>query len=213
MWREVILKDETDRVVARLTSHAFLGPELARNPDWIRITSSFAVAVFNAGHDLRPYPYHVRKIAQYWVHRCKVAREMVNQAGQLIRPIIEQRRAAKRAAVAAGEPIPKYEDAIEWCEKAAKGSYYNPVNIQFLFSLTSISTIGDTLSKAMLDLAEHPELFEPLRREVIEVLGQGGLEKTSLYKLKLLDSFLKESQRLQPVNSGKHGPPSSHYAP
>ncbi|KAH7049327.1 cytochrome P450, partial [Macrophomina phaseolina] len=37
------------------------------------------------------------------------------------------------------------------------------------------------------------------RKEIIEVLqADGGWKKTSLYKLKLLDSCMKESQRLHP---------------
>ncbi|KAG6000439.1 hypothetical protein E4U21_005463 [Claviceps maximensis] len=51
----------------------------------------------------------------------------------------------------------------------------------------------------MLDIARHPELVEPLRKEVISVLGVSGWSKHSLYKLKLMDSVMKESQRLKPI--------------
>lgn len=202
------MKERAVSFAARLTSRAFLGPELARNPDWIRITSNFAIATYGAGHDLRPYPYYVRKIAQWWLPKCRIAREMVAEGSRLIRPLVKQRREAKAAAIAEGKPIPKYEDAIEWCEQEAKGRFYDPVNIQFLFSVNSISTTADTLNQVMLDLAQRPEWFEPLRKETIEVLSQGGWQKTSLFNMKLLDSFIKESQRLKPVNSGesKYGP-------
>ncbi len=208
MWQDIVLKETATNLIARLSSRAFLGPELARNPDWIRITSNFATAFYNAGHDLRPYPYYVRKIAQWWLPNCRIAREMVAEGNRLIRPLVQQRREAKAAAKAAGNPIPKYEDAIEWCEQEAKGKFYDPVNIQFLFSLNSISTTADTLNQAMLDLAQRPEWFEPLRKEIVEVLSQGGWQKTSLFNMKLLDSFIKESQRLKPINSGE-----SKYSP
>ncbi|GKT94041.1 cytochrome P450 [Colletotrichum tofieldiae] len=51
----------------------------------------------------------------------------------------------------------------------------------------------------MLDLASHPELFQPLRQELVRVLGAEGLKKTALYNLKLMDSVIKESQRMKPV--------------
>lgn len=62
----------------------------------------------------------------------------------------------------------------------------------------AIRTPTDLLHQTMTDIALQPELFEPLREEVIRVLGSHGLKKTSFYNLKLMDSVLKESQRLKP---------------
>lgn len=42
-----------------------------------------------------------------------------------------------------------------------------------------------------------------MREEIIRVITEHGWRKTSLYNLKLMDSVLKESQRLKPVLSGK----------
>jgi len=52
----------------------------------------------------------------------------------------------------------------------------------------------------MFELAQHPEYIQPLREEVIEVLGKQGWKKTSLYNLKLMDSVLKECLRIRPIN-------------
>lgn len=59
------------------------------------------------------------------------------------------------------------------------------------------------MSEVMTQLARHPEVFEPLRQEVIEVLSRDGLKKTALYNLKLMDSVIKECQRIKPVTIGK----------
>lgn len=66
-----------------------------------------------------------------------------------------------------------------------------------------------SLTQAIFDLAAHPEYFEILREEIKEVLAIDGydvdgegfvkLKKPSYTKLKKLDSFLKESQRLSPI--------------
>ncbi|KAF4545446.1 putative cytochrome p450 protein [Lasiodiplodia theobromae] len=47
------------------------------------------------------------------------------------------------------------------------------------------------LSHDILDICTHPEYVEPLHEE--------GWKKTALYKMKLMDSFLKESQRVNPI--------------
>lgn len=47
------------------------------------------------------------------------------------------------------------------------------------------------------DILDHPELIPELRQEIITVVTEDqGWKKTSLYKLKLMDSVMKESQRV-----------------
>ena len=108
----------------------------------------------------------------------------------------------RRALVATGE-APEYVDAIEWFKQIANGRRYNPVNVQLTLSFVAIHTTADTITQVMFDLAQNPEYIKPLREEVIAVLGNHGWKKTSLYSMKLLDSVLKESQRLRPINESK----------
>lgn len=63
----------------------------------------------------------------------------------------------------------------------------------------------------MTQLARHPDMFQPLRDEIVEVLGRDGLKKTALYNLKLMDSFIKECQRLKPIIIGMQGSTSPDY--
>lgn len=53
-------------------------------------------------------------------------------------------------------------------------------------------------SHALFDLCVMPEYIEPLRREAEEALAQtnGEWEFSTIKRLPQLDSFLKESQRL-----------------
>ena len=48
----------------------------------------------------------------------------------------------------------------------------------------------------LYDLAAHPEYVQPMREEVEKILGHEGWTKSSVLKLRKLDSFIKESQRL-----------------
>ncbi|KAI8287264.1 Cytochrome P450 monooxygenase [Colletotrichum sp. SAR11_57] len=76
---------------------------------------------------------------------------------------------------------------------------YDPATQQITLSLVAIHTTSDLLQQTMVDLAQHPDLFEPLREELVRVLGTEGLKKSALNNLKLMDSVLKESQRLKPA--------------
>ncbi|OHE96280.1 cytochrome P450 [Colletotrichum orchidophilum] len=66
-------------------------------------------------------------------------------------------------------------------------------------SLAAIHTTIDWLTQTMVDLAEYPKLFQPLRGEFSRVLGAEGFKMMALYKPKLMDSVIKESQRRKPV--------------
>lgn len=73
--------------------------------------------------------------------------------------------------------------------------------------------VGLALSRAIIDLAARPEYLAPLRQEIEDAIqedgyelgdnGQKDLKKTTYVKLRKLDSFLKESQRLFPAKLGE----------
>jgi Cytochrome P450 len=54
----------------------------------------------------------------------------------------------------------------------------------------------------MYDLVGNPECIEPLREEIETLILQHGWQKSTLMKMKKLDSFIKESLRLNMVGGG-----------
>lgn len=55
----------------------------------------------------------------------------------------------------------------------------------------------------MLDLAARPKYIEALREEIAANLPENTqITKQILTKLRKMDSFLKESQRMNPLNLG-----------
>lgn len=56
----------------------------------------------------------------------------------------------------------------------------------------------------LYDMSSHPRYIDELREEIVKVLREdGGWKKTSLSKMKLLDSCMKESQRVNVLASGE----------
>lgn len=88
-------------------------------------------------------------------------------------------------------------------EQTAKGRQYDMTNVQLMLSVAAIHTTSDFITEALYDICAYPEYIEPLREEMLRVIGDQGWKKTSLQEMKLLDSFLKESQRLSPASLGK----------
>lgn len=52
------------------------------------------------------------------------------------------------------------------------------------------------LSNVLLDLATHTEYISPLREEIEETIAQHGWSKASMAKMRKVDSFVKEVNRL-----------------
>ncbi|KKY34697.1 putative ent-kaurene oxidase [Diaporthe ampelina] len=68
-----------------------------------------------------------------------------------------------------------------------------------VLSLFAIYTTSDLMSEIMTQIARKPEVLKPLREEVVAVSSRDGLKNTVLHNLKLMDSVIKECQRLKPI--------------
>ncbi|KAF6813799.1 cytochrome p450 monooxygenase [Colletotrichum plurivorum] len=198
-WHAIPLRTTILHFVARISSRVFLGTELCRNEDWLKITKEYTMNAFATADQLREWPAPLRHIVHWFMPGCQKARAQVAEAARIIRPIIDERRAMKAAAAAAGREPPQFNDAMDWFEQASKGNHYDPAISQLFLSTVAIHTTTDLLDQVLIDLAQNPEMIEPLRKEVMDVLSEGGWKKTSLYSMKLLDSVVKESQRLKPL--------------
>jgi len=60
----------------------------------------------------------------------------------------------------------------------------------------------------------HPQYLEPLRKEIATCVEEEGWTKQALDKMELLESAMKESQRLDPIVGSKplHKDPSFKHA-
>lgn len=177
-----------------------MGEELCRNEEWVKLAGDYTVQAFRTGDMLRMYPRWSRPFVHWFLPSCKELRRTLDAARKCLKPFLERRNAIKAEAIAKGEPCP-YDNSFEWFEK--EYTTHDPAVAQITLSLVAIHTTTDLLLEAVLNIAQHPELLIPLREEIVRVLSTEGLKKTALLNLKLMDSVLKESQRLRPVLLGK----------
>ncbi|KAI0101684.1 cytochrome P450 [Nemania sp. FL0031] len=198
-WKEIGLVPMNLGLVCRLSSRVFLGEALCRNDDWLQITSEYPVNSHLAASKLRLYPKFSRPLVHWFLPECRLLRRQYARARSIIEPIIRQRQQEKRAALAEGRPVPKYDDAIDWADDESKQFKYEPATLQLGLAGAAVHTTTDLLSKVILELLAQPELISALRTEIIEVLRVHGWTKVGLYNLKLMDSVLKETQRVKPI--------------
>lgn len=118
----------------------------------------------------------------------------------LLRPLIAQRRRESAAGTLVRDE--KFDNLLQFMEDAATGVDARPDKLAgrtLILTLASSHTTSMAACQALFQLCEYPEYIPELREEVRRVLEEDkGWRKTSLTKLRKLDSFIKESQRVHP---------------
>ncbi|CAG7936532.1 unnamed protein product [Penicillium olsonii] len=194
-WTEITYKPELLKLVSRISSRVFVGPELCENEDWRNISTEYAVAAFVAARTLRQWNFTLRPIVHWFLPECRQLRATLAQAREILKPVIEKRRDENRQRRERGESQSKVADTIGWMDEAAKGKPYDAAVAQIGLSLAAIHTTTEMVSGLISDLCANPEYFEPLREEINLALAGKGWSKKALQDLKLMDSAMKESQR------------------
>lgn len=199
------------RLVSRLSAFAFLGSPLCRNETWQRISAQYTVDVMNAVVAFRRWPRVIRPLV-YVFHSILVPeigqlQRCQKEAYGIIEPELRRRRIERKKAEEMGaKKIEKPLDSLQWLDEtaAAKNSNVDTVMGQLGLTVAAIHTTSAALTNVMFDIVAVPGLANELREEIVRVMGDGGGEvgtpwqKTTLYKLRLMDSVMKESQRFNP---------------
>lgn len=153
------------------------------------------------------FPGFLRPLVHWYLPQTRKIRKEVETATRLIEPELVRRRKLKEEALREGRSYEPPVDALSWLEAAGEreGIKVNYVWGQLNYSLGAIHTTSMTFFYAVYDLIDHPEYIQLLRDEIDSVWKEGEeVTKAVLYKLKLMDSFMKESQRLSPVTLGEY---------
>ena len=200
-WHEIPLRPTALDIVSRLSTRLFSGPELCHDRIWRKIIVDYAIKTFNSAKNLRCYPVVAARVVQWFLKDCRVLREQVVTARSLLGPFIEDRLKTVELAKQGLAEMPN--DAIVWLHEVANGQPYDPITIQLGVSVTAIHTITDLLTQTLVDIVANTEIVGPLRKEIEGVVAEYGWGKTTLQKMMLLDSVVKETQRLKPASGGK----------
>lgn len=192
------------RLVSRLTAFTFLGAPLCRNEAWQRISAQYTVDLMTAVVAFRRWPRLIQPLV-YLIHPVLVPeigrlQRCQKEAYSIIEPELKRRRAERSE----GGRKEKALNALEWLDEtaAAKGDgAMDTVLGQLGLTVAAIHTTSAALTNLMFDVVAETGLADELRAEIVNVLGGAEGEpwrKTSLYKLRLMDSVMKESQRFNP---------------
>lgn len=198
-WSPVKIYSILARIVAQVSGLVLVGLELCRNEEWQRISIEFSADAFGAARTLRAGNKHPWSmwLASYTSPSVARIRHSRQKASALLRPICE-----KRLARTTDPTWRRPNDGNQWLldsHSHSGESIDEVVKSQLRLTMAAIHNTTMGITNNIFDLLAHPEYIEVLREEVKQVLAQeGGWTKQALARLWKLDSFMKESQRLNP---------------
>ncbi|KAL8729321.1 MAG: hypothetical protein Q9166_004818 [cf. Caloplaca sp. 2 TL-2023] len=204
-WTPITVHSTFLQIVGRTSARIFVGKELGRNALWLETSIDFARCIFLGSGILKVIPTVIRPIAALFSPYIWRIRRHHRNAKKLLIPEILRRR--EQAAVTPDWKAKKPNDMIQWLEDASEGSDARPERIvdrQLGMSFAAIHTTTNHLANVIYDLAARWDEYGPeLRAEVEGVLAETEYQwkKTTLTKLSKMDSFMKESQRLNPPSA------------
>jgi len=124
----------------------------------------------------------------------------VQQTMRFIEPMVKERFEKMDKLGESWEDPPN--DMLMWLMSEAKGVERSLEGLarRLLFvNFASIHTSALVLAQVLCRLVSNPEYIEPLRQEVETVTAEEGWTKAGIDKMRKLDSFLREIQRIEGI--------------
>ncbi|KAL9122312.1 MAG: hypothetical protein Q9187_001140 [Circinaria calcarea] len=200
-WTPININSKLVRIVAQVSGRVFIGLDLCREEDWIATTIQYTLDVFAGAKAIRAWRPWLRPFVYRFLPELRRLDQLRKNAQRFMIPVFKARKEAQSKADY--QPSDNFlqwlDDKAERFHADAKSLEYQ-ANVQLSLSMAAIHTTTGTCTHALYDLAAHPEHIQPLREELRMVLSESGgvFASTTLSKLKKLDSFMKESFRLNP---------------
>ena len=180
-----------------MSASIFVGDELARDPEWQKLTVTYTVNTFNACAALRQWPAFLRLVVHRFLPQSRSCREQVRRTRRKVDAVQRKREREREAALVNNEEPVKYEDAITWFDEIAAGRKYDRAGAQLALAISALHTTSEAFRQVLLDVCLHPELLQSMREEMQIAIEESGWTMAALAKMQLVDSVLKESQRFK----------------
>ncbi|EPQ60090.1 cytochrome P450 [Gloeophyllum trabeum ATCC 11539] len=201
-WKEMDVVEPLVKVMSRTFNRIIVGPSLCRNENYIEIASRSALERFIIGFFINTFPSFLRPLVGRLVTRLPktVAASMKHYL-----PMILDRKAA--ISEYGKDWSNKPNDVLSWLMDIAKGTQSDPHDLTIrLLAVNGASTHTSSLSftQAIINMAVHADYAGPLREEAHCIIDSFGWSKAALDRLVKMDSFLKESMRVNGLGSVTH---------
>ncbi|EKM83206.1 hypothetical protein AGABI1DRAFT_35198, partial [Agaricus bisporus var. burnettii JB137-S8] len=186
-------------VVCRTANRYLLGLPICRDRRILALGEELSDNIIGGARTISLFPGFLKRFASEFLTRVP---GILQDGYDIMAPIIEERLAQYRDVECEADNQPN--DVLTWLIKSSSADFHltapDMARRVAMINLASMHATSMVLTQALYDLVIHPEYTEELREEIASVVGEDGWTKTALQKMRKLDSFLKESHRLNTVS-------------
>nr|AFK23384.1 cytochrome P450 monooxygenase [Cordyceps militaris] len=189
-------------ILTNRTSGRVLFGDLCRDEEYLQAVMKYAEGVFFTGVAFNGVSLGPFRKFVYWLGAMSHRRDL-NKAVAHLLPILESRR----IQAAQQDEKPNHVDSIQWnldsmpaSPKEATLKRHAQRILHLAFAATGTVTI--LLTHMIYNVLMHPEYLQPLRDEIeLAVSQNGGWTEKALNDMWKLDSFIKETLRVDPPSA------------
>ncbi|KAK2461616.1 hypothetical protein APHAL10511_006079 [Amanita phalloides] len=194
-WTPVLVLETMARIVTRVSNRAFVGAPLCRDPEYVRLCKTFAMQELSkTAMCMKMFPKSTRALAYRIVTRLP---SHTNKLRALLEPVIVRRIMRIESY---GKDYPRRpNDLMQWLLMDSPGhrtSSKDIVSRILAVNARAIRTSCMIMTQVLFHLAARPRHMETMRKEVEYVVKTEGWTKDAADQLNLMDSFIKETMRL-----------------
>lgn len=215
-WTAVSTYQTMLQIVALTSGRVFVGLPLSRDPEWIQASIQHTIGSVQLSDRLRSYPVWLRPLAAPFLPERKAVGDVQATVARLLAPILDQRLSAHAQNGHANHPKANgKENDVGRMTRWLLGQYVKSspadakparlVRDHLTLSFAAVHVASMALSHVLHDLAARPEYISMLRAELdaeYQKCGGKALTSKSLANMVTMDSFIKESLRLNPSGTG-----------
>ncbi|KAN0100066.1 Cytochrome P450 [Tylopilus felleus] len=195
-WKSIPALTTIQNIVCRASNRSFVGLPLCRDPDYIALNIQFTINVLTGGLAIGFFPKFLKPTAARFI--TNIPKNTRRGVGHL-RPLIEERR--KHLNEYGKDWTDRPDDLLSWLMDEVPNVTAESLTKRLLsVNFAAIHTSANVFTNALYNFAANPQYAQPLREEVDAIVEKEGWSKASLSKMRKVDSFLKESIRMEGID-------------
>ncbi|KAF8637691.1 hypothetical protein AX16_010766 [Volvariella volvacea WC 439] len=193
-WSPIPAYDTAMHIVSRSSNRVFVGLPFCRDPDYCKLNEEFTLQVVISGTILMWLPEFLRPLAARFLTKVESGIQRgIRHLGPMIKERLEQEEKYGK------EWAERPNDLVSWLLDYAQPHQREERELVIRILVVNFAAIHTTtmaFTHALYDIASRPEYVESLREEIQKIVDEEGWTKAAMGKMRKLDSFIRESQRV-----------------
>lgn len=184
------------RLISRISARMFHSTASAENDHWLDIATEHVHSTVVWTENLKKWPTFLRPFVYRFVEGRGYMMQRFEEGKALVAHTLQEKK------VNGGKPLSEPQTLLDHLYEGPLGPDDVEAHTiaQINLCVAAIQSMAATVTQCLMDIATHPEYVPEILEEINTVIEKNGgvVDKRILGQMWKLDSFIKETQRLNP---------------